>query len=123
MMYQNFRTIIVKGEAIAKSASATWVSEDNLLNITSELIPEISGNCVLWSYTVIVNVTNISNRPLDHYFLFLFPYADGKLLKYLSFPFVYGTKRLDIGEVFSWNFTDVPKEMTTYKVFAAAGYY
>jgi prefoldin subunit 5 len=117
--YDNLTESIEKGKAVAESA--TWLSEDGRLKVKSELIPEYLFGEVS-SYTIRVNVTNVGNEPLHIVLIFLFPYKDGKLVEYWS-PLKYSksVESLYIGESYSYNFTLVPKEITSYKVLAVAG--
>jgi len=116
--YDKLLSAIEKGEVAAKSA--TWLSEDKRLSVTSEVIPEFLFK-ELWCYTVKVTVTNVGKEPLSIVWIFLFPYKNGKLVEYWD-PLWYSksVENLYIGESYSYNFT-VPKEMTTYKVVAVAG--
>jgi len=117
--YDNLTESINKGQIVA--GSATWLSEDKRLNVTSELIPKFLWE-TLWSYTVRVTITNVGTEPLDKVWIFLFPYVDGKLYEYWNtFSYSHSVESLYMGETYSYNFTSVPKEMTTYKVFAIAG--
>jgi archaellum component FlaC len=117
--YNELLSAIEKGEVVAKSA--TWLSEDKRLNVTSEVIPEfLLGE--IWSYTVRVTVTNVGTEPLSRVLIFLFPYKDGKLIdNWGTFYYSKSVENLYMGESYSYNFTDVPEEMTTYKVIAVAG--
>jgi hypothetical protein len=117
--YDKLISIIEDGEAIAKSA--TWISEDGRLRVTSEVIPEFSRGKLL-SYTVKVTVTNIGVEPISKVWIILFPYKGDRLIEYWS-PYSYSksVENLYIGESYSYNFTKLPKYMTTYKVIAVAG--
>jgi hypothetical protein len=117
--YDKLLSAIEKGEVVAKSA--TWLSEDKRLKVTSEVIPEFLFE-ELWYYTVKVTVTNVGTEPLSIVWIFLFPYKDGKLVEYWStFYYSKSVENLYMGESYSYNFTGIPKEMTTYKVVAIAG--
>lgn len=108
--YSNLQSAIKGGEALAKSA--TWISEDKRLKVTSEVIPEFFLG-ELWSYTIRVTVTNIGNEPLNKVHIFLFPYQGDKLVKYWNtLSYEHSVENLIVGESYSYNFTYVPKEMT-----------
>jgi peptidoglycan hydrolase CwlO-like protein len=117
--YEKLLSAIEKGEVAAKSA--TWLSEDKRLKVTSEVIPELLLG-ELWCYTVKVTVTNVGTEPINTVWILLFPYKNDKLIEGWS-PLSYSKKveSLYIGESYSYNFTWVPKEMTTYKVVVVAG--
>jgi hypothetical protein len=117
--YDKLLSIIEGGEAIAKSA--TWISEDGRLRVTSEVIPEFSRGKLL-SYTVKVTVTNIGMEPIGKVWIILFPYKGDRLIENWS-PYSYSksVENLYIWESYSYNFTRLPKYMTTYKVIAVAG--
>ena len=117
--YDKLLSAIEKGEVVAKSA--TWLSEDERLNVTSEVIPELFLG-ELSSYTVKVTVTNVGTEPLSRVLIFLFPYKDGTLVdNWGTFYYSKSVENLYMGESYSYNFTWIPKEMTTYKVVAVAG--
>jgi hypothetical protein len=118
--YSNLQSAIKRGEALAKSA--TWISEDKRLEVTSEVIPEFFLG-ELWHYTIRVTITNIGNEPLNKVYIFLFPYQGDKLVKYWSsLSYEHSIESLIAGESYSYNFTWVPKEMTSYKVLVLAGH-
>jgi len=115
---ENYEKILREGEAIATSAE--WISEDKRLKVTSELIP------VFWfgklrGYKVRVTVTNISNEPLGKVWIFIFPYVGDKLYTWDKYDHVTTVENLYMGESYTYEFDDLPKEMTTYKVLALSG--
>jgi hypothetical protein len=117
--HDELQSIIESGKAIAESA--TWLSEDKRLKVKSEVIPEtLFGK--LWHYIVSVNVTNVGEEPLSKVWIFLFPYKGDKLIEDWN-PLSYSKciENLYMGESYSYNFTWVPKDMTTYKIIALAG--
>jgi hypothetical protein len=117
--YDKLLSVIEKGEVSAKSAIR--LSEDKRLKVTSEVIPKLLFG-ELWYYTVKVTVTNVGTESLSIVWIFLFPYEDGKLVEYWNaISYSKSIENLCIGESYSYNFTLVPKEMTTYKVIAVAG--
>jgi len=116
--YDGLHSILEEGEAISESAE--WVSEDGRLKVTSELITSETW----WAtYIVRVNVTNVGDEPIDKVLIFLITYKDGKFAE----SYFYGeyhshtVENLYIGETYSYNFTDLPDDMTSYKVLAVAG--
>jgi uncharacterized coiled-coil protein SlyX len=116
--YDRLLSAISKGEIVAKSA--TWLSEDKRLKVTSKIIPEfLFGE--LSSYTVEVTVTNIGAEPLSKVLIFLFPYKDDKFAEYLFTYRSASMENLYMGESYSYKFTWISKEMTTYKVIVVAG--
>jgi len=117
--YEKLLSAIEKGEVAAKSA--TWLSEDKRLKVTSEVIPELFLG-ELCCYTVKVTVTNVGTEPINTVWILLFPYKDDKLVEYWNtISYSKCVESLYIGESYSCNFTWVPKEMTTYKVVVVAG--
>jgi predicted Holliday junction resolvase-like endonuclease len=117
--YDKLLSAMERGEAVARSA--TWLSEDRRLKVTSEVIPKLLFG-ELFSYDVKVTVTNVGAEPLDVVWIFLFPYRDGKVAGYWS-EVAYSKKveSLYVGESYSYTFEYIPKEMTTYRVLAVAG--
>ena len=101
--------------------SATWLSEDKRLKVTSEVIPEFLFE-KLYSYKVRVTVTNVGTEPLSKVWIFLFPYKDGEFAGYWStYSYSKSVENLYMGESYSYNFTGISKEMTTYKIIAVSG--
>lgn len=112
--YEKMVSIIERGEAIAKSA--TWLSEDKRLQVTTELIQKYLFG-TLSGYDINVTVTNISNEPLDVVWIFLFVYVDGRLCEYWSpLGYSHSVENLYIGESYSYTFTYITEDMTSYKV-------
>jgi hypothetical protein len=117
--YDELQSIIEGGKAVAESA--TWFSEDKRLKVTSEVIPYAPYG-TLWHYTVKVTVTNVGEKPLSKVWIIIFVYKGDKLIEGWD-PFWYSksVENLYIGESYSYNFTYLPKDMTSYKVIAVAG--
>lgn len=121
--YDELYSTIEAGKAIAESAE--WISDDERLKVTSELI--VSEHMLLGlQYTIRVNVTNIGSEPIDKVVIFVFPYRDGKFgQRSLSKAYQSHTaENLYIGETHSHDFTslvDIGPDMTSYKVLAIAG--
>jgi len=115
--------ILETGEAIIKSVE--WISDDERLKVTSELIIThelIVLDTYLDTYTVRVNITNIGDEPIDDICIFLFPYTNEKftgkwpIMAYNSHRF----ENLYIGETYSHDFR-ISTETTSYKMLAVAG--
>ena len=114
--YDKLHSILEEGEAIAESAE--WFSEDECLKVTSKLIT--SGT--YWvTYTVRVTITNVGDEPLDKVVIFLFPYKDGKFAETYWEYHTHTVENIYIGETYSYDFTYLPEEMTSYRVLAVAG--
>ena len=120
---EDLEKILETGEAITESAE--WISDDERLKVTSELIIThelIVVDMYLDTYIVRVNITNIGDEPIDDVCIFLFPYTNGEFtgkwptMAYNSHRFV----NLYIGETYSHDFR-ISAEMTSYKVLAVAG--
>ena len=120
---ENLEKILETGEAITESAE--WISDDECLKVTSELIIThelIAFDMYLDTYTIKVNITNIGDEPIDDICIFLFPYTNGEFtgkwptMAYNSHRF----ENLYIGETYSHDFT-VSEDMTSYKVLAVVG--
>ncbi|MEM1581397.1 MAG: hypothetical protein ABIM44_05115 [candidate division WOR-3 bacterium] len=109
---------LINGQATA--ASATWVSEDERLLVKSELAHQYLSE-ETWYYAIRVSVTNISNEQLNAVWIFLFLYENGSLIEGWS-PVTYSKRleNLNVGETRSQNFTYIPRNITTYRVFAVA---
>jgi hypothetical protein len=84
--YDKLLSAIEKGEVVAKSAS--WLSEDKRLNVTSKVIPEFYFE-ELSHYTVEVTVTNVGTEPLSRVYIFLIPYKDGKFAEEWAIAYYY----------------------------------
>jgi len=109
--FEALKASLEKGEIIA--GSATWLSEDKRLKVVSELIPKYLFGEISY-YNIRVNVTNVSNKPLSEVLVFIFVYVNGKLAKWDYHRF----EDLYIGETQTYTFTDLPEDVTTYKVLA-----
>ena len=114
--YDELSSILETGEAMAESAE--WVSEDERLKVTSKLIT--SGTWGV-TYTVRVTITNVGDEPIDKVVIFVFPYEDGKFAETYWEYHEHTVENLYIGETYSYDFTYLPEEMTSYKVLAVAG--
>lgn len=116
--YSKLKTFLDEAKVIAESAE--WVSEDDRLKVTSELI---TSETYRVTYTVRITITNVGNEPINKVEIFLFPYVDGKFAE----TYIYGSyhtcivKDLYIDETYSHDFTSITKDMTSYKVLAVAG--
>lgn len=117
--YLEVKSIIDTGTAIAKSAE--WISEDECLKGTSEVI--ITRELWIWgiylssTHTVRVNITNIGDKPIGKVYIFLFPYTNGEFTERYDSNIV---ESLYIGETYSHDFR-VSEDMTSYKVLAVTG--
>lgn len=120
---EDLEKILETGEAITESAE--WISDDERLKVTSELIIThelIVLDTYLDTYTVRVNITNIGDEPIDDICIFLFPYTNGEFtgkwptMAYNSHRF----ENLYIGETYSHDFR-ISTETTSYKVLAVTG--
>jgi len=100
--------------------SAEWVLEDERLKVTSELLVP-SGTSWWVTYTIRVTIMNIGDEPLDRVVIFVFPYKDGKFAETYSGYNSHTVENIYIGETYSYNFTGLPDDMTSYKVLAVAG--
>mgnify|MGYP000215083145 CR=1 FL=1 len=117
--YEELLSIIEKGKAIAKSA--TWVSEDERLEVTTELIPRYTFG-TLTGYDVNVTVTNVGDEPFNVVWIFLFIYVDDKLYEYWTpLGYSHSVESLYVGETYSYTFKYITKEMTSYKVLVIGG--
>jgi len=111
--------ILESGEAITESAE--WISDDECLKGTSEVI--ITRELWVWGiylpdiYTVRVNITNIGDKPIGKVYVFLFPYTNGEFTEKYDYNIV---ESLYIGETYSHDFR-ISSETTSYKVLAVAG--
>jgi len=114
--YNELSLVLREGESIAESAE--WISEDDSLKVKSELI--LAG--ISWrTYTVKVTVTNIGDGPINKICILLFPYKNGN---FLEKPFEYisnSVENIYTGETYSYNFTNLSTEITSYKLIAVAG--
>ena len=102
------------------SAITEWIPEDNRIKLSTRLIPhELLGE-VLY-YTIEVSVTNIATEPLKEVWVFVFPYQGESLVEKWN-PLMYCKEfeNLMPGETNSYNFTMIPKDITSYRVFAIA---
>lgn len=111
--------ILETGKAITESAE--WISDDECLKGTSEVI--VTRELWIWNiylpstYTVRVNITNIGDKPISKVYIFLFPYTNGEFTeKYYSNT----AESLYIGETYSHDFR-ISAETTSYRVLAVAG--
>lgn len=109
---------VINGQVVADSAA--WVSEDERLLVKSELAHQYLSE-ETWYYAIRVSVTNISNEQLNTVWIFLFLYENGSLIEGWS-PVTYSKRveNLNVGETRSQNFTYIPRNITTYRVFAVA---
>jgi len=115
--YDELNAIFETGGAIAESAE--WITEDERLKVTSKLI---TSGTYWMTYTVRVTIENIGDESMDTVWMFLFPYVDGKLCEYWSFfSYTHSVESIYIGETYSYNFTYLPDDMTSYKVLAVVG--
>lgn len=115
--YDELNSLFEAGEAIAESAE--WITEDERLKVTSKLIT--SGT--YWvTYTVRVTIVNIGDEPMDEVWIFLFPYVDGKLCEYWNvFSYAHSVESIYIGEAYSYDFTLITEDITSYRVLAVIG--
>ena len=100
------------------SAITEWIPEDNRIKLSTRLIAEELLGEVLY-YTIEVSVTNIATEPLKEVWVFVFPYKGESLVENWN-PLMYCKEfeNLVPGETNSYNFTLIPKDITSYKVFA-----
>jgi len=114
--YDELNSLFEAGEAIAESAE--WVSEDERLNVTSKLIT--SGTYWI-TYNVRVTVTNVGDEPIDKVVILLFPYINGKFTETYYGYKSHSVESLYLGETYSYDFTGITEDMTSYKVLAVVG--
>lgn len=65
-------------------------------------------------YDLKVDVMNVGDRPLRKVLVFVFVYADGRLVEWKYYEF----KDLYIGETLTYTFSYLPEELTAYKALA-----
>ena len=114
--YDELSLALMKGKSVAESFK--WVSEDKCLKLNSELI--LLGTYCR-THTVKVTVKNIGDKQINKLCILLFPYKNGK---FLEMPPEYVStiaENIYIGEKYSYNFTNLSEEITSYKIIAVAG--
>jgi len=91
------------------------VIEDEKLRIESRLVPHVSLGKV-YGYTIMINVTNVWDRPIDVVWILLLPYKDGKPVSYWN-PclFLKRIESLYVGESRILNFT-ILENITAYRI-------
>jgi hypothetical protein len=114
--YQSLAADLQSGKALAESA--TWLSEDERLKVTSEVTPDYLGT-YLWGWYIKVTVTNVGSEPLDTVWIMVFPYVQGKL-EFSTYSDATSVTDLYMGESYSYTFTVSPST-TTYSVLAVGG--
>ena len=96
----------------------TWELEDERLKVTSQLITEYAWGEV-WYYIVMVNVTNVSDEPIEYVWVLLVPCKNGRVLGEYIGASCYTIDGLYIGETDSHELVVNSPEMTSYRLFVA----
>lgn len=93
--------------------SVSWISEDGRIKVTYELIPQHWWREISY-YDLKVDVTNVGDKPLKNVLVFVFAYADGRLVEWKYYKF----NDLYMGETLTYTFQHLSKELTSYRVLA-----
>lgn len=93
--------------------SVSLISEDGRIKVTCELIPQHWWREISY-YDLKVDVTNVGDKPLNNVLVFVFAYADGRLVEWKYYKF----NDLYMGETLTYTFQYLSKELTSYKVLA-----
>ena len=110
---------LITEERNAKNDSVIYVTENGSLEVMSQLVPCFVDNTLI-SYIIRVNATNISDKPLDKVCIFMVAYSYNETTgeSWSCTAGSLNTKPLYPQETYTCKFTDMFKEITTYKIFA-----
>jgi len=110
---------LITEERKPKNESTIYVTENESLEVISKLVPCFTDNKLI-SYIIRVNATNISDKPLDKVCVFMVAYAYDETTggSWSCTAGSLNTESLYPQETYTCEFTDLFKEITTYKIFA-----